>query len=251
MIEIIFSYLNRLKNRLQDITEESTVDVYGAGELGNVCYCAGISEENIPTILKWDKVFNNNTVYPIPFTRAAHFQNLYIDTGVTLQSYGESAVIVVNDTLYLRGAISCSNVHSGNYYYTPNMPQFLPKLQVYAETNFLPNTQFCITGGTGNPMFGNHSLGGGLCAVYYTDLLSLASSSDTTDTSDVPNLYTHANVRGGTGSGLAGGCLIIAARNIAISSTGNFECYGGDGTGTNASGVFLPLCIDARTNLIE
>ena len=247
MIEIIFSYLNRLKNKLSTISKEGTVDMYGAGDLGNVCYTAN---STAPEFLKWDHVFNTGTTYPMPLTRAAHYKNLYIDTGVTLKSYSEVATIMVSDTLYLRGNISCSNTHTGKYYCTPNVPQYLTNLKIFGETNFLPSIPFCITGGTDNPIFGNHAAGGGLCAIYYTDLLSLASGSDRTDTTDNIQLSSYTNVNGGTGTSTAGGCLIIAARNIAIASSGRFQCFGGNGTGTSKRGVLLDYNVLARTPYI-
>lgn len=250
MIEIIFSYVNRIKNRINNIVQEGAIDMYGSGELGNVYY--GSPSDSLPTFLTWDHVNRTQDYYYLPLTRNASFKNLYIDSGVYLASQREWTTITVKDTLYLRGALSASNTHSGAYFKTGVVPSFLPNLKAFGETNYLINEPFCITGGTNNPCFGNSQFGGGFLALYYTSAKALASETDSVG-ADLPELNSYVNVKGGTlhdGTNHGcGGCLIIAARNVVIAPTGRIENYGNYGDTTAGAGLFCPYKITARTDL--
>ena len=57
------------------------------------------------------------------------------------------------------------------------VPDSWAKCQMMGEGNFLLNTPFFITGGTGNPIFGNSSRGGGCVVLYYTNLYDAAGVS--------------------------------------------------------------------------
>jgi hypothetical protein len=234
MIEIIFSYLNRVKKQINSLISERSSDMYGTGELGNVYY--GITNDQIPDFINFDKTIISPES-SMPLVRPAHYKNLYIDEGVTLKSPGDWATILVQDTLYLRGNIDISNTHKGNYEKTSIVPDKLTRLLMYGETNYLVNEPFFITGGSNNPCFGNSNVGGGFTAIYYGNAYALTDTDK--KGSVVSNLSTNVNVSGGSGNeNTSGGCLIIAARNIVLTPSSRILNYGGDGSGTTALGIF-------------
>lgn len=251
MIEIVLSYLNRARKRINAIVETGTADMYGTGELGNVYYGRSNSTD-IPTVIDFDKTILSNNP-SLPLTRPAQYKNLYVDEGVTLNSLSDWGTILVSDTLYLRGTISVSNVHNGAYAHTTIKPDNVSKLLIYGETNYLITEPFFITGGTGNPFFGNSQYGGGFVGAYYNKLNVLSSDEDVIG-AQIPTLTTSTdgsvNINGGT-SGNSGGCLLIAARNIAIAETGQIKCCGGEGNSTNTSisGLLCQYHMTGRSGL--
>lgn len=248
MIEIIFSYLNRVKQRINSIIETGTSDMYGTGELGNVYY-GPENSETVPDIIPFDKkILNDKPV--LPLARPAHYRNLFIDNGVVLSTIGDWGTILVNDTLYLRGEISASNSHSGGYKKTSIVPDQLPKLMMFGETTYLATSPFFITGGTGNPCFGNAVAGGGFVGIYY-GVANVLTSINTIG-SEIPRLTDtsggNVNVNSGT-TGNAGGCLIIAARNIAIAEEGVISSCGGTGNSTSNKGLFCQYKMTGRSQI--
>lgn len=230
MIELLFSKINRLKNVLTKASALSSVDMYGDGVLGNVFY--GSPDSTVPS--GYDTVFNSANQYNVLYDSPLHYKNLYIDTNVSLGSMSDAVTILVNDTLYLYGNISLSNTHSGNYSASKNIPSSYEQFVMYGESSPLNKSNFFITGGAGNPMFGNASNGGGCLVVYYSNL------KDSNGTDRGTNWGTSLKLLGGSGqTGTAGGCLIIAARTVELGPAGSLDVSGGDNSNTTTKGISL------------
>ena len=115
------------------------------------------------------------------------------------------------------------------------VPDSWAKCQMMGEGNFLLNTPFFITGGTGNPIFGNSSRGGGCVVLYYTNLYDAAGVSRNGNFGGQIQVYGGGNA----GDNSSGGCLLIAARNIYLGNNGRIKCNGGNGTSSANPGMTL------------
>ena len=231
MIEILLAKMNQITNRLIRISNAQTNDLYGDGAAGNVFYGTPASS---PSTL-YQTIFNDKSEYKFPLDTNAHYKNLYIDTGTTVKPWGDYCTILVQDKLTLAGSISVANTHSGAYSKTDIVPNVSYQLKMLGETTQLYNTNFFITGGTGNTLFGNGSAcSGGCIVVYYTNLknefgIDLGS-----------NWGNSIRLLGGTNNvKTSGGCLLIAARNVILHSTGVLSAEGGNGESTANQGVQL------------
>ena len=230
MIEVLFARINKLKNILVKASASSSADVYGDGVLGNVFY--GTPDSTIPS--GYDSVFNSANEYNMLYNCPLHYKNLYIDSNVTLKSMSDYVTILVNDTLHLYGNIYLANTHSGSYAASQNIPSSYEQFIMYGESTPLITSNFFVTGGKGNPMFGNASNGGGCLVVYYSKLLDYNGADRGS------NWGTSLKILGGSGStGNSGGCLLIAARNVVLGPAGSLDVSGGDNTNTQTKGVSL------------
>lgn len=230
MIEILFAKINKLKNILTKASESSSADVYGDGLLGNVFY--GSASSDVPD--GYNTVYKSANSYDLLYNAPCHYKNLYIDTNVTLKSMSDYITILVNDTLYLYGNISLSNSHAGKYEASQNIPTSYEQFVMYGESTPLINSNFFVTGGSGNSMFGNATNGGGCLVVYYSKLL------DYNGVDRGSNWGTSIKILGGSGAtGNSGGCLLIAARNVVLGPSGSLDVSGGDNTNTQTKGISL------------
>lgn len=234
MIEILLAKVNQLSNRLIKLSTATTSDLYGTGSLGNVFYgLPGQAPDGV-----YDTVYNNASTYRPTLNGPLHYKNLTISQNVSLLSWSDYLTIMVQDTLTLRGTISVANTHSGNYVKTAATPTYLEQIKMYGESRFLVDSDFFITGGTGNPAFGNSDKGGGCIAIYYDAL-----KQDNENQTERDSWGTCLRYLGGSTSSAAGtssgGCVIIAARNIVIADTGHIDAYGGDNSNTNTAGIVL------------
>ena len=118
---------------------------------------------------------------------------------------------------------------------------------MFGETKYLVTEPFIITGGTNNPCFGNSDKGGGFTAIYFSSANHLASNN--TIGENISDLQSFVNVLGGTTGVSSGGCLIIAARNIAIAATGRIVNTGGDGTNAATAGLLCQYHMTGRTSV--
>lgn len=237
MIEVLFSKINQIANKITRISKTRGMDIYGAGIRGNVYY--GKKEGQV--IPKgYETVYNTSDSYVIPFDGMLQYENLFIDTDVRLFGIGDFCTIYVNDTLTLRGCIDLSNTHSGNYSSSGSIPKSLTLIKMLGETEFLPNSDFYITGGTGNPYFGNSTYGGGFCGVYYSKAYDERNN-------ELISIDSNLKVSGGTAAavnapfGTCGGCLFVVARKIVLpdeitDTSGRILCCGGNASG-GASGT--------------
>lgn len=232
MIEILLSKLNQIANKLSQVSAIASVDMYGDGSFGNVYY--SYQPAGDPPI-GYEKQYIGRQTYYLPIYAPAHYKNLYIDANTTLTQHSDYATILVKENLYLNGTIDLSNKHSGRYAASPVVPDSWAKCQMMGEGNFLLNTPFFITGGTGNPIFGNNSRGGGCIVLYYTNLYDAAGVSRNGNFGGQIQVYGGGNA----GDNSSGGCLLIAARNIYLGNNGRIKCNGGNGTSSANPGMTL------------
>jgi hypothetical protein len=267
MIFAVISKLQKLVRKLATLTTQQDTGYFGDGRLGNVFY--GKTDDIVPD--DFETVCLNATgEHYIPLRNAAQYENLYISAGSVLKSYGDYTVILVNDTLYLPGRISCDNTHAngvggetastGTFIFNPdatrsnNIPMSPAALSMFCKDNIIHRQPFIFTGGVYNtqlyaggdvtmPTTGAGNSGGNIF-LYYSTLLN-------TTNSEIPNIYF--DVTGSTATyGLdtmdrAGGCLIIAARKIQIYSTTKFTATGGLTSGnTVTAGNVIQTIVPTR-----
>lgn len=234
MIEILLAKMNQITNRLVRISNAQQNDMYGDGAQGNVFY----GTPNSSPSTTYETQFIDKTDYKFPLNTSSHFKNLYIDTGATVKPWGDYGTILVQDKLTLAGTLSVSDSHTGAAAKSDIVPDVEYQLRMLGETTQLYNTNFLLTGGSGtnNSIFGNgSSCGGGCIVIYYTKL----TNEFGVDLGE--NWGNSIRLLGGTDSSVdsSGGCLLIAAKNVILHSTGVISATGGNAISTANKGISL------------
>lgn len=231
MIELLLGKINKISNRLTDVSNMLNVDTYGNGSAGKVFY--GLNHNHIP--VGYDTVNAGKDKYYFALNVNNQYDSLYIDEGTTLASMGDYTSLYVKNDLHLNGTLSISGTHSGTYVTTAYTPITAERIRMAGEYSFLLQTPFFITGGSGNSIFGGNSNSSGGCViVYYANLFDENGNSRGTNWGNTINVL-------GAPSGNSGGCLLIAARNVYIGPNGHINSCGGTydtvGTIENTGGI--------------
>lgn len=264
MIEILLSKINKITKKAINSANTATTSIFGDGELGNAFY--GNSASVVPAGFDIVSTPEDGVSY-IPYNTKLSYNNLIIDKNCVLKAlFTQNYVtICVKDTLTLRGTISLANTQPlsepasyssnlvigsaylrvGGTFFTPTYitlytPLADAAINILGEQSFLPNTNFCYTGGyyidtTTNTAY---STGGCFCAYY-----AYLENENGVDLGK--NFMSSVNIAGqkltaSTNLG-GGGCLLLSAKRIVLDVGGAFDVHGGDGTDTSAlgSGIFL------------
>lgn len=234
MIEFLFAKLMQVNNRLKKIRDAASNNLFGDGMLGNVYI--GKTEQLTEEIMhdyKTDFV-NETGVCTFPVIGTTNFKNLYIDTGSRLLFPGGITTIKVQETLTLKGMISVANTIPGACMKSSNCPSIRSIIELWSDQNVLTETEFFLTGGTGQTEIFKETPSGGCVGVYYCNIYDL----------DGLNLGTNFNncvVINGADSGNSGGSLMIAANKIILGPTAYLTAAGGDGSNSSVAkkGLFL------------